>query len=347
LKKAQVWLGLGVSALFLYLAFRKSDWVQIWSLVRETDFIWILAALPLLLLAFWLRALRWRYLLLPAGRPSLHSLFGAMMIGYMSLNLLPFRLGEFIRAYVLGRREGLSKTSVFATVVIERVFDGFCVLALLLIPLFSRANSLGDEVMVWVRAFSYLAAAIFAAAILFMVLTKIKTGLIIRLVEIVLKPFPRMQKTAGRLVQSFAAGLDALSDFRLLLIILVLSVLVWLATAAFYWVAMFGFNQTSGINAGLVVGPFGSLFVLSAIALGIMLPSSPGFVGTFELACITAMTALGVEKPCAESYAVLIHAAQFIPITLAGIIYLYVQNFSFLEIRTGGEAAQAELERPD
>ncbi len=342
----KTWLGLIISAVFLYLAFRKTDWAQTWEIVRTIDFFWLLASLPVLLLTFWLRAVRWRYLLLPAGRPTIHSLFGALMIGFMSLNLLPLRLGEFIRAYVLGRRENLSKSGVFATVVLERVFDGFTVLLFLITALFLQPMPLPEEAMAWIRAFSYLAVLIFVCALVFLVLARLKTDFLVMLAEKLLSPLPRFQNLASRLIISFASGMDALASPRLIAWAFLHSILVWASTTAFYWVVMFAFSPPGGQSLGATVGPVGSVIVLGAIALGIMIPSSPGFVGTFELACITAMVALGVERSIAGSYAIIVHITQFIPITVTGIVYLYLQNFSLREISDGGRTAKQELE-PD
>lgn len=344
MNRKQAWLGVLISAAFLYLAFRKTDWSQTIRVLQAVDYFWIVVSLPVLFLAFWFRALRWRYLLMPSGRPGLHSLFGAVMIGFMSLNLLPFRLGEFIRAYVLGRREGMSKTGVFATVVLERVFDGISVLLLLIVSLFLQPIPLSDGVMAWVRAFSYLAVLIFVGAVVFLVLAKMNTRLLILIAERVLTPFPRLKHKAEQLILAFVGGLDALGSARLLGMVLFYSALVWLATTVYYWMVMFGFQSADGVPMGAQVGPVGSMFVLAAVALGIMIPSSPGFVGTFELACITAVAALGVDKSAAQTYAIVVHLAQFLPVTLTGILYLYLQNFSLREIKRGGEAAKGEID---
>ncbi|MFH1137483.1 MAG: lysylphosphatidylglycerol synthase transmembrane domain-containing protein [Pseudomonadota bacterium] len=343
MKKKQAWIGLLISAAFLYLAFRKSDWRQIAAAAGQADYLVVLASLGLYFLSFWLRAVRWRYFLLPAGRPGLNSLFGAIMIGFMSLNVLPFRLGEFIRAYVLGRREGMPAEGVFATIIIERIFDGFTLLLLLITSLLFNPLAFEPQVESWIRAFCYLALAIYLAALVFLILVKLKTGMIIGLTEALFKPLPKLRALAGKTIRSFAIGLAFMNDFRLFAICAFYSILVWLTMAAFYWVSLFAFSLPGGSNLGLLSGPWGALFLLGAIALGVMIPSSPGFVGAFEWACITALAALGADRPSAESYAIAIHAAQFIPITLAGIIYLYVQNFSFREIRSGGGKAKAEL----
>ena len=122
MKNKKAWLGFIISAIFLYLAFRHSDWLEIWGYIRQVDYGVLLAAMPVFLLHLLARAWRWRFLLLPAGRPAYSSLFGSMMIGFMANNLLPLRLGEFIRAYVLGRRENLGFSLVLATLVVERIF---------------------------------------------------------------------------------------------------------------------------------------------------------------------------------------------------------------------------------
>jgi len=342
-----MWLGLAISAVFLYLAFRKSDWSLIWSRVQETDLLYIVASLPLLAVIFLLRAVRWRHLLLPAGRPAFSSLVSAIMIGFMSLNLLPFRLGEFIRAYVLGRRASMSKTGVFATVMVERVLDGFTTLFLLLLVLFLRPLPESSRVGVWIQAFSYLALFIFVSAMVFLVLARLRTDWIVRVLERILGRFPGLLGPVVRIVRAFAGGLDVLSDFRLFATSIGLSVLIWLTMAAWYWTLMFAFGAVGGSGMGGQVGFLGSVFVLVAIALGVMIPSSPGFVGPYEFACIMALTALGVDTAGAESYALVSHAAQFIPITLIGLVYLYIENFSLREVRSEGVRLKSEFEPPE
>lgn len=86
--KKQTWIGIAISAFFLYLAFRNSNWSDIYARIRAVNVWWLLLFSALTIFSIYLRAIHWRYLLLPSGRPSLHSLFGATMIGFMSLNLL-------------------------------------------------------------------------------------------------------------------------------------------------------------------------------------------------------------------------------------------------------------------
>jgi hypothetical protein len=117
------------------------------------------------------------------------------------------------------------------------------------------------------------------------------------------------------------------------------SLLLWAGYVLFYWLIMFAFTSPEGQSLGRQAGWVGAVFVLVVVSMGIMLPSSPGFVGVFELACILALRALGAEKGMSESYALVVHAWQFVPVTLTGIAYLYFHHFSFKEIQAGGHAA--------
>ena len=328
-------IALAVSALFLYLAFRQSDFDQVFGRILEVKVGPLLAGVVVLLITYAVRALRWRVLLLQTGRPSLHSLFGAIMIGFMSLNLLPFRLGEFIRAYVLGRKEGLSKSAVFATIVVERIFDGFTVLFIGLVSMVWLSMPYSTRNLAWIKVLAGMGALVYLVALAGVVLIRMKRALILRLAGFFLQWTPRLQGRVMGVIGSFAEGLSTISSVRAFLAVLFYSLLVWGMSAASYWMVMFSF-PVGATSLGAQVGFPGALFLLAALALGVMVPAGPAFVGTYELACVAALTALGQEG-VAPSYALVAHAVQFFPVTLIGIGYLYFQHLSFKEIQAGGE----------
>ena len=109
------WVGMGFSGTFLYLAFRRTDLLAVGYTLRQAAYIWLFPAVVLTLLSFYLRAYRWHYLLESIKPITISSLFSATLIGFMANNLLPARLGEFVRAYVIGRREGIRGSASFAT----------------------------------------------------------------------------------------------------------------------------------------------------------------------------------------------------------------------------------------
>jgi len=131
------WLGIGISVFFMAMLFRKIDFHQLGAALRIVDYRYIALAVAFTFMSYFLRAVRWRYLLISEKDIPLSSLYPATIIGYMANNILPARLGEFVRAYVLARREGLDTPAVFASLVIDRLFDGSTVLLILLATLFT------------------------------------------------------------------------------------------------------------------------------------------------------------------------------------------------------------------
>ena len=183
------------------------------------EYFWILAAVPVTFLQFFLRAVRWRYLLLPQGRPGLHTLFGTIMIGFMTLNVLPFRIGEFVRAYVLSRREPITMSAGFATIVVERIFDGFGILLYFLVSLLFLPAALSEDFKTRIQIGSAITAVIYLVAIVFLVGLKFRPEWVQWCVRVFLGRFPRLRKLAEKVIASFITGLDAVGRWRLFLAI--------------------------------------------------------------------------------------------------------------------------------
>jgi len=133
--RLKIGVGVVVSALCVWLSMRDVRPAEVWHALRQANYLGFVAACVLTLLAFVLRAIRWRPLLSTPRPIAYPSLFSATMIGFMANNMLPLRLGEFVRAWALARTEKLSKTTVLATVVVERVVDMLTLLVILGIAL--------------------------------------------------------------------------------------------------------------------------------------------------------------------------------------------------------------------
>src|SRR3972149_2365438 len=134
--------GILLALLFLYLAFRGSDLDKLRSSLQGANYFWALLLIPCMLVSNVFRAWRWRYLLNPIKKNvSFRNLFSSVMIGYMGNNALP-RVGEVVRPYNLGRLEGISKSAVFATVLVERILDILCFLLCLAVIFLFYSDSL-------------------------------------------------------------------------------------------------------------------------------------------------------------------------------------------------------------
>src|SRR5690349_9452190 len=120
----RVWLGFGISFVFLFFAVRGQDIERIREALHEANYVWILPALAAYFLGVAVRSIRWHYLLRSVQDIAPRRLFPVVTIGFMANNVLPFRAGEVVRSYALSARYGVRKSSALATIAIERVFDG-------------------------------------------------------------------------------------------------------------------------------------------------------------------------------------------------------------------------------
>lgn len=320
--RLRVWLGLLVSAALLGLAVRGVNVEEVGQSLRHVRAGWLLVVLLSILVRFWLTAVRWQILLRPTKRIGVHRLFGVTLIGFMANNVLPFRIGELVRAYALGRAEAMAAPLSFATIVVERVFDGFTLLLFLIGGLFLLAL---PPLLLWLAAASFgLYVAVLAT------LLSLRTPRGLRLVETLVARLPaRFHQPLQRLVDSFRLGLDALGDTRALAAVTLLSLLIWTVNALGLQ-AMF-----PAFALGL---PWHAGFLVQAIVAGLLiLPSAPGYVGTFQFATVLALGLYGVSRDVGLSLSLVYHAVNYVPITAVGLAYLGALNLTLGELRAAGQ----------
>jgi uncharacterized protein (TIRG00374 family) len=319
----RLWLGLGISVVFIALALRGQDLGQIRGALRAADYRFLPPALLLYFTGVWVRALRWRALLTPVRRLRARDLFPVVVIGYMANNILPWRIGEFVRGYVLREREGIPTSASLATIAVERIFDGLTMLAFLLVA------SLFIPLDAAVRRVAGAATIIFSLTLLVLFVVVFSDHFRNRLLALVLRPLPAALATRlGALVESFVGGLRILRSGRELAIVALCSLLAWGLESAMYLMIAPAF--------GLPLGPAGSLMTTAVANLATLIPSTPGYIGVFETGVgLVVNGVLGYEKALALSYAIVVHAALYFPITLWGLYYWFRAHLSFGAVRAG------------
>ena len=311
-------LGTAVTVICLYFAFRGIDYANTLVALREANYWWSIPVVVISVFSIWLRAYRWKIMLEPIREVSVGKAYSSTMIGFMANNIYPARLGEIVRAYAIGHSCGVSKSSAFATIVVERAFDLLAILFFLgmLLPWYKFDPKF--------QAAGYVALA--ACVLLFtaMVFLRWKRAATLRVFEALASPLPeRHGRRVSGLIHRFVDGVAVLASGRPLPSITLLSVLVWVVVTLSYYLAFFAFDLHLPIQAGVL------LLVLTALA--VMAPSAPGFVGPFEWAAIYGMMFFeseGVTRSVAASYALYYHAIQFVPITLLGLYHLRRERFS-------------------
>lgn len=304
------WLGLLVSAAFLALAFRGLHPSDVWAVLRQVDPRWLAPALLLYAAGVWLRAVRWTVLLRPVARMTPGAVVPATLAGYTANNILPLRTGELVRAYLLGNAIGVRKSPILASIAVERLFDGLTMLAFLLAAMTAISPT------VELRRLALLAAMLFAAAVVVLATMVLAGHRRDYLLDPLLRPLP--DHVEARVRSAATAFLDGLGSLRRgsdLLLVAITSVAAWACEAAMYWAVARGFGAAL---APVMTGP--AAVLTTAVAnLATLVPAAPGYVGTFEAGVLLALVgALGVGRALALSYALLLHAALWLPVTLVG-----------------------------
>ena len=321
------WSGIAISTFFMVLLFRKVDFNQLLSALVKVDYRYILLAVVFTFVNYLLRAVRWHYLLIPEKRVPLSSLYPATIIGYMANNLLPARLGEIVRAYVLAKKEGLQTPSVFASLVIDRLFDGFTVILILLLTLFTMKLPHGmAEAETALQAGGAVTFVLYACIIAFLFLLKNQAERTLRWISVILKPFP--QKLSDRIIlllSSFICGIRMSSKGVHVAAVLISSLLIWLFCILPIHFVLRGFEVHLPITA--------SMFILVLLVFAVMVPASPGYIGTYHYACFKGLSAFGIPETTAVSIALVVHATGFFPVIIAGLYYIWKSKLSLNDLQ--------------
>jgi glycosyltransferase 2 family protein len=322
LKGWRLWLGLVISLGFLYLALRGQDLHQVRRALAAADYRYLLPAIIIYFAGVWVRALRWRHLLAPVRPLTARTLFPVVVIGYMANDILPWRLGEFVRAYALRERERVPASASLATIAVERIFDGLAMLCFLLVA------SLFIPLDARLRQIALVAALIFGAALGVLALIVISGRWRARLLALVarLLPAPLAERLTA-LVEDFLGGLSILRSGRNLAAVAGFSLLAWGLESAMYLMIAPAF--------GLPLGPAGVMLTMAVANLATLVPSTPGYIGVFETGVVLVVNGvMGFDREVALSYAVVLHAALYFPVTLWGLYYWTRDRFSLGAVRS-------------
>jgi uncharacterized protein (TIRG00374 family) len=324
----QFWIGTGISLFFLYIVFRKISINGLVDAFAAMDYRYLAPALAATLFGYYMRAVRWKYLLKPLKSTSMKNLFPSTIIGYMANNLLPARLGELVRAYVLGEKEQMETSSVFATLVLDRLCDGFTVLVLLVLTLLTLKLPAGmSEAQKSLQYGGYITLGFYLLVILALVVLKIYTTRAISMLEWVLKPLPdRFGKKVLPLAGSFVEGIRLSTRPGDIIGLLYTSLFMWALSVLTVDLTLRAFDLALPVTA--------AMFILILLVFAVMVPASPGYVGTYHAACVYGLMAFNLPKEEALSVALTVHAINFFPVTILGLYYLMKDKISLRDVKS-------------
>jgi len=338
-KRWLFWLGLLISAIFLFLAFREINYGELWAALTSTQWWWLVPGLAVYFIGVLVRTWRWQYLLKPLKKVSILTLFPIINIGYMGNNVFPLRMGEVLRSVVLKRREDISISGSLATIIVERIFDAVVVVGFVLLNLGQLAGLPGASAFSQLGGLATWAVAVFLAGLFLFILIALFPKPAMRLIHgIIQRILPEQwREPVIKIADRFLEGLMSLRSPKDALMIFLTSVLIWTLETGLYWCV------DRALNLGLT---FGQLMLLNGVVnLVLLIPAAPGGLGTFDAAGRAVLEAFAVQAEPALGYTLVLRIALWVPITLVGAIYFMREGLKWTtdvkEMR-----AQAEVDEP-
>ena len=323
-----VGFNLGISLFFLDLVFAELNLTDLTGALVEANYWMLIPVTILICIHIYFRTLRWQWLLKPMGEVPFWPAFRALVIGIAANTVLPARAGEFLRAYVIGRSTGISKTGAFATLVVERVFDGLTILLMLLVVVILGTRDTRLQTFGTVGGIFYI--GVLLALILFIlkrdaVDVLVKQRLSGDLAEIILE-----------LIDGFSSGLAILKNPRQLAMVVLWNMFTWVVVPISIWATLLAFDFGAPI-------PWQTpTLMLPALGIALSVPGAPGGVGLFQAAVKLTMDITYTDLPKSVNFnevvaaaSIVIHLSQFGPEVIMGLFSFLFEGLSTQDIQAG------------
>ena len=319
LRRKRFWFGLVITVAFLAVFLVRTDFDEILGSFSGANYLLAAAGIPLYFIGYWFRAYRWRLLLSPVKAISTARLYPVVLIGLMSNNIAPARIGELVRAYLVGQRERIDKSAAFGTIALDRIYDGLTLVAILgVMILLSGANT-------GVKGLGLGAAAIFVAGTAVLVAMALSPTVVRGWLGRLVGMLPdTLSERVERILDSFLSGLAGVRSPSILLLGGAASLVSWLLEASMYFVVGEAFHLDVGFDVYLVV--------VSAANLALSVFASPGGVGPFEVTTREVLLFFDVSSAAASAYAIALHALLLAPVILVGVLLIWSSRISMREI---------------
>ncbi len=320
-------VGIAVSGVCVVLLLWNIEWSRFWDALGGADYWWLIPVLLTIGLDLWLKVLKWQMLLVPAGRVSQVNLLYSMSVGYLVNTVLPGRLGELARTYMLAKVEGVSTVAVLSTVALDRILDvvGVAVLLAVVLPTTDLPSWIGDSgLLVGIGGIALLVLCILLAYPRW-------RSLFLRL----LSSAPRFpgKDLIERWADALCLGMEGLKGVGPLLRIMVATAGIWIVTVFSAYFAQLAFH----IQAPL----WAAALVVAITNLGMVAPSTPGYLGVYQYLAVLALSAFAVERELALGFAVVFHLTWILPVCLLGVFGLWRRGLTLMGWRDLQQPGQA------
>lgn len=297
------------------------NWEKVWVHFQSINYWILIPVFIVLVLHFYIRAWRWRFLLPKTeAPPSLNVLFDCLMMGNTANYVLPLRAGEFIRPYLLTNFTKYTFPTAFSSVVVERFFDlAFVLLTFAYVG--TQVEGLPDLSKKGALAFGVLAGAI----LIFIIVGSFLPKLVLTIAEKCTSFLPRgISSKIIKLLEDFLISAKVVSNISNLLIIIALSAAVWFAC---FFVTYLGLYMFPGEFTLLM-----ALTITVVVALSVAAPSAPGFIGVYQAGCIASFSIFGLSSEMAFTYSIVTHVLNYVLFGLTTIVFCLRNDVKFSQI---------------
>jgi hypothetical protein len=319
----QLAVGILLSAVFLWLAVRGEDWLAIREHAGRADWRFLALMSVAGIYALYVRCQRWRLMLERAAkRPQpMKPIFSASAIGFMANMVLPFRVGEFARPYLVSRHTDVSLSIALASVILERILD------LMVLFAFGVWIVVTSNVPPKLVLLTWIAGGCVTALFAGILVVHFNRKRLLPVIDRVWLALPSgLGARITHVEHEFLDALAIVAEGRVLALVVAWSFYVWLTIAVTF---ALGFHAL-GIDVPFVAG---GITVTTVVALAVSVPGAPGFIGPFEWGCKIALEQIfGVAGAGALAYSFVVHAVQWATQVVVGLVYLVREGLSLTEL---------------
>ncbi len=308
-----------IVALLFYFLFRKLDFELFEKYLTEGNKLLILLGFLVYLSSFAVRAMRWKVLLKHIGSFKIRELAPVIVAGYAVNNVLPVRIGEIVRAAIAGKLFKISIPATFASVFVERIFDGLTIALILSVTIFFYPFQENMKTLAW-------GASLFFALLFLFALVSAFSSKPLEFVRFLRGKSPDFLGFFFDFAEKFLKGAASLDSWKKIVATFSLSLCVWAFELAVYLLISAAF--------GVKIPFVGCLVMLCAANLGMLAAPTPAGLGIFQGAIVFALESFDVPYEQRMAVALILHATQIVPTTIIGFIWIWVKNLKIGKIES-------------
>lgn len=330
-------LSLAITVGCFWWTFKDTRWDEMFASLRSANYLWLIPYLGVLAFVHVARTLRWGNLLSGLEGVPFKPLNEASAIGFMMLIILPFRLGEFARPFLIAQRSGIRRSAAMTSVVLERIVDGIVMAVLLRVLLFFVPDTAKE--LAYVRWGANIMFLVFGGGLLFLIVARWQHDRVIGLIRATLgKLAPGATEKGVHIVDGFVGALKQLPDGKNLALFTFWTGCYWAANGL--GVALLAQAFDCGPGSGPLCQPmtltaFQGFVVLAVLIVGLMIPAAPGSAGTFQAFVVLGLS-LFLPEPVVHAsgvaFANVLWVVQMIQLIGTGLVFLVWSQASFKDI---------------